>query len=83
MLYRFLLVAVTWLSLVQAAMADGYINRGRTLAKTHCARCHVIGDFNNWQLNPDYLMKKDGDYFWRPLRPKLNPDVKGTDNYIS
>jgi len=24
----------------------------------------VIGDFNNWEVNSDYQMKKDGDYFW-------------------
>lgn len=24
----------------------------------------VIGDFNNWSLDKDYLMKKDGDKFW-------------------
>ncbi len=27
----------------------------------------VVGDFNNWMLNPNYLMKKDGDYFWLEL----------------
>jgi glycosidase len=25
---------------------------------------YVIGDFNNWEISDDYLMKKDGDYFW-------------------
>lgn len=24
----------------------------------------VIGDFNNWSLNSDFLMNKDGDNFW-------------------
>lgn len=24
----------------------------------------VIGSFNNWSLNSDFLMKKDGDHFW-------------------
>ncbi|TDQ33262.1 alpha-amylase family glycosyl hydrolase [Zeaxanthinibacter enoshimensis] len=30
---------------------------------------HVIGDFNNWLVNPDYLMKKDSatDQFWLEL----------------
>lgn len=28
---------------------------------------YVQGDFNNWQLSDDYLMKKDGDYFWLEL----------------
>lgn len=25
---------------------------------------YVIGDFNNWEVSPDYLMKQDGNYFW-------------------
>jgi glycosidase len=25
---------------------------------------YVIGDFNNWALNSDYQMKKDGELFW-------------------
>lgn len=25
---------------------------------------YVLGDFNNWQPDNQYLMKKDGDYFW-------------------
>ncbi|TLX75335.1 T9SS type A sorting domain-containing protein [Labilibacter sediminis] len=25
---------------------------------------HVIGEFNNWMPNDDYLMHKDGGYFW-------------------
>jgi 1,4-alpha-glucan branching enzyme len=25
---------------------------------------YLIGDFNDWIPNNDYLMKKDGDYFW-------------------
>lgn len=24
----------------------------------------VLGDFNDWQANNDYQMKRDGDYFW-------------------
>lgn len=24
----------------------------------------VLGDFNNWEPSNNYLMKKDGDYFW-------------------
>ncbi|AHW59615.1 Por secretion system C-terminal sorting domain-containing protein [Draconibacterium orientale] len=28
---------------------------------------YVQGDFNNWQLSNNYLMKKDGDYFWLEL----------------
>lgn len=25
---------------------------------------YVLGDFNNWQPDNSYLMKKDGDFFW-------------------
>ena len=25
---------------------------------------YVLGDFNNWQVEEAYQMKKDGDYFW-------------------
>lgn len=25
---------------------------------------HLVGDFNNWEINPDYQMKKDGEHFW-------------------
>ena len=25
---------------------------------------YVLGDFNDWQVNEAYQMKKDGDYFW-------------------
>ncbi len=25
---------------------------------------HIIGEFNDWTPSDDYLMKKDGDYFW-------------------
>ncbi len=27
----------------------------------------LIGDFNNWSLNQNYQLKKDGDYFWITL----------------
>lgn len=25
---------------------------------------YVLGDFNNWEVSDEYLMKKDGDFFW-------------------
>lgn len=28
---------------------------------------YVIGDFNQWKIDPQYLMKKDGEYFWLEL----------------
>lgn len=32
----------------------------------------VVGDFNNWQIDNNYQMKKDGDYFWLEV-DGLNP----------
>ncbi|MDR1973997.1 MAG: T9SS type A sorting domain-containing protein [Bacteroidales bacterium] len=31
------------------------------------ANIFLIGDFNNWNISNDYLMKKDGDYFWMTI----------------
>ncbi|MGQ1909709.1 alpha-amylase family glycosyl hydrolase [Marinifilum sp. RC60d5] len=28
---------------------------------------YVTGDFNNWEIDDTYLMKKDGDYYWLTL----------------
>ncbi len=28
---------------------------------------YVVGDFNNWQIDPAYQMKKDGEHFWIEL----------------
>ena len=25
---------------------------------------YVVGDFTDWKIRPEYLMKKDGEYFW-------------------
>lgn len=29
---------------------------------------YVIGDFNNWEIQEAYQMKKDGDYFWLTIQ---------------
>lgn len=36
---------------------------------------YVVGDFNNWQIDPAYQLKKDGDRFWI----ELNSLVSGTE----
>ncbi len=36
---------------------------------------HVIGEFNSWLPSDDYLMKKDGDYFWLTIN-SLNKDTE-------
>ena len=28
------------------------------------ASVYVLGDFNNWEIDPNYQMKRDGEYFW-------------------
>ena len=38
-------VATASLSIV-SAWAAGDIENGREISETHCARCHVVGDFN-------------------------------------
>lgn len=43
-----LIAVVLWLSVPHSARADGDLAQGRALAETHCARCHVIGDFNKF-----------------------------------
>ena len=37
---------------------------GLVLFAPHKSYIYVIGDFNNWQVNNAYLMKKDGDRYW-------------------
>ena len=37
----------------------------------------VLGDFNDWSLNKDYQMYKDGDYFWITLH-----DLKPGKEYL-
>lgn len=47
---------------------------------------HVIGDFNNWEVDPDYLMKRDSVSadsirFWLEL-PPLTPGVEYAFQYV-
>ncbi|MFW6289322.1 MAG: alpha-amylase family glycosyl hydrolase [Mariniphaga sp.] len=41
----------------------------------------VIGDFNDWKLHNDYLMKKDGDYFWLEIN-SLEPGREYAFQYL-
>lgn len=43
-----LVVVTAVFAAAAAAGADGDVAKGRKLAETHCARCHVIGDFNKF-----------------------------------
>lgn len=33
----------------------------------HAKHVFVVGDFNNWEVNEQYQMKRDGNYFWITL----------------
>lgn len=41
----------------------------------------VIGDFNDWSLNADYLMKKDGNQFWLTI-DNLTPGQEYQFQYL-
>jgi 1,4-alpha-glucan branching enzyme len=42
---------------------------------------YVLGDFNNWEESEDYLMKKDGDYFWLDI-PNLEEGEEYAFQYL-
>ncbi len=41
----------------------------------------VVGDFNKWLPNNDYMMKKDGSYWWLTVN-NLQPDVEYAFQYL-
>jgi 1,4-alpha-glucan branching enzyme len=41
----------------------------------------ILGDFNNWALNANYQMKKDGDDFWLTI-PGLNSNTEYAYQYL-
>ncbi len=45
---RALALALLLLPAASPARADGDAEKGQVLAETHCARCHVVGDFNKF-----------------------------------
>lgn len=42
---------------------------------------YLVGDFNDWMINPAYLMKKDGEHFWFELND-LTPGVEYGFQYL-
>jgi len=42
-----LVAAAVWLALPSTAVCED-VTRGKKLAEQHCARCHVIGDYNKY-----------------------------------
>jgi len=45
---RYLSGFVITMLCAQPVLADGDAAKGRALAEQHCARCHVVGDFNKF-----------------------------------
>lgn len=42
---------------------------------------YLIGDFNNWEPDNNWMMKKDGDYFWFTI-DNLTPDKQYVFQYL-
>lgn len=85
---RFCLALAAAMPLSQTAHAEGDIETGRKIAETHCARCHVIGNYNkfggigstpSFQLlvkrRPDYIARFE-TFFERPPHPAF-VSIKG------
>ncbi len=62
------ILAIAWLPAAQA-WAGGDAATGRKFSETHCARCHVVGDFNPMGgigSTPSFqLLAKRGDWLER------------------
>ena len=41
----------------------------------------IVGDFNQWLPNNDYMMKKDGDYWWLTVN-NLQPNIEYAFQYF-
>jgi mono/diheme cytochrome c family protein len=48
MIFKPTLYGLVFALLAPAALAGGDPGRGRDIAITHCARCHVVGDYNKF-----------------------------------
>ena len=45
---RWVLAFLVGILAVSTALAEGNAKKGQKLSETHCARCHVVGDFNKF-----------------------------------
>ncbi len=78
---RITLAAIAAFSFSIPALSEGNIVNGQKISETHCARCHVIGDYNKFGgigSTPSFqlLVKRRPDYearfetfFERPPHP--------------
>lgn len=77
--FRTALIAILLYSL--PAKSEGRVDVGRKIAELHCARCHVIGDYNKFggigstpsfqilvKRRPDYQRRFES-FFERPPHP--------------
>ncbi|MCQ2340212.1 MAG: alpha-amylase family glycosyl hydrolase [Paludibacteraceae bacterium] len=47
----------------------------------HAKTIYVVGSFNQWKINDNYQMKRDGNYFWLKLTG-LTPGLEYTYQYL-
>ena len=87
-LIRLCLALIAVFSFNLPAQSEGSVENGRKIAETHCARCHVIGNYNKFGgigSTPSFqlLVKRRPDYearfetfFERPPHPAF-VSIKG------
>ena len=64
---RITLAAIAAFSFSIPALSEGNVANGQKISETHCARCHVIGDYNKFGgigSTPSFqlLVKRRPDY---------------------
>lgn len=57
---------------------------GATSVATTSAKqvVHLIGDFNNWQIEEEFKMNVDGDYWWITLNPSIDFSTPLANEYV-
>ena len=85
-------IALIWasaallLAVPASAHGDGNAARGKTVAERHCARCHVVGDFNPYGgigSTPSFQLLAHGAPIIK-MRGGVKPERRGygqTPNY--
>ena len=69
------------MNIAGVAFAEGDVKKGRKIAITHCARCHVVGDYNPYggigstpsfrsmASSPDIFMERFETFYLRNPHP--------------
>ncbi|MDG4946922.1 alpha-amylase family glycosyl hydrolase [Weeksellaceae bacterium KMM 9713] len=57
---------------------------GTTSTATTAAKqvVHLIGDFNNWEIQENYKLNRDGDYWWITLNPIVDFPTPNVGEYV-